>query len=69
MFNAKVLETFRNDTSPSNFSASVVSCSMVRPLLVVEENCQLRTSATWSHVPTGGLVKKFTFCTETPRPR
>lgn len=36
---------------------------MVRPLLVVEENCQLRTSATWSHVATGGLVKKFTFCT------
>lgn len=35
---------------------------MVRPLLVVEENCQLNTSATWSHVPTGGLVKKFTFC-------
>ena len=40
---------------------------MVRPLLVVEENCQLSTSATWSHVPTGGLVKKFTFCTETDR--
>lgn len=35
---------------------------MVRPLLVVEENCQLRTSATWSHVATGGLVKKLTFC-------
>ncbi len=34
-------------------------------LLVVEENCQLSTSATWSHVPTGGLVKKFTFCTDT----
>lgn len=50
-------------SSPSSFSASVVSCSMVRPLLVVEENCQLRTSATWSHVATGGLVKKFTFCT------
>lgn len=41
---------------------------MVSPRLVVEENCQLRTSATWSHVPTGGLVKKFTFCTETRRP-
>lgn len=41
---------------------------MVRPLLVVEENCQLRTSATWSHVPTGGLVKKFTFWTETTGP-
>lgn len=37
---------------------------MVKPLLVVEENCQLRTSATWSHVATGGLVKKFTFCAE-----
>lgn len=54
-------------SSPSSFSASVVSCSMVRPLLVVEENCQLRTSATWSHVATGGLVKKFTFCTATTR--
>lgn len=53
--------------SPSNFSASVVSCSMVRPLLVVEENCQLSTSATWSHVPTGGLVKKFTFCANTKK--
>lgn len=48
--------------SPNSFSASVVSCSMVRPLFVVDENCQLSTSATWSHVPTGGLVKKFTFC-------
>lgn len=34
---------------------------MLRPRLVVEENCQLSTSATWSHVPIGGLVKKFTF--------
>lgn len=56
-------------TSPSNFSASVVSCSMVRPLLVVEENCQLSTSATWSHVPTGGLVKKLTFCGDTTGPQ
>lgn len=62
------METFRHDTSPSNFSASVVSCSMVRPLLVVEENCQLSTSATWSHVPIGGLVKKFTFCTKRTSP-
>ena len=38
---------------------------MVRPLLVVEENCQLSTSATWSQVPTGGLVKKFTFWRDT----
>lgn len=29
---------------------------------MVEENCQLSTSATWSHVPMGGLVKKLTFC-------
>jgi len=36
---------------------------MLRPRFVVEENCQLSTSATWSHVPMGGLVKKFTFCT------
>lgn len=35
---------------------------MLRPRLVVEENCQLSTSATWSHVPMGGLVKKLTFC-------
>lgn len=59
------LKTLGNARSPSNFSASVVSCSMVRPLLVVEENCQLSTSATWSQVPTGGLVKKFTFCAQT----
>lgn len=46
---------------PKSFSASVVNCSMLSPRLVVEENCQLSTSATWSHVPIGGLVKKFTF--------
>lgn len=49
---------------PSSFSASVVSCSMLSPRFVVEENCQLSTSATWSQVPMGGLVKKFTFCTK-----
>lgn len=56
----------RQDTQtalPRSFSASVVSCSMLRPRFVVEENCQLSTSATWSQVPMGGLVKKFTFCT------
>lgn len=42
---------------------------MVRPLLVVEENCQLSTSATWSHVPTGGLVKKLTFWADKRRPQ
>jgi len=62
-----ILDTCRFIILPSNFSASVVSCSMVRPLLVVEENCQLNTSATWSHVPTGGLVKKFTFCERRPK--
>lgn len=55
------------ESSPNNFSASVVSCSIVKPLLVVDENCQLSTSATWSHVPTGGLVKKLTFCREKER--
>lgn len=46
---------------PKSFSASVVNCSMLSPRFVVEENCQLSTSATWSQVPIGGLVKKFTF--------
>lgn len=46
---------------PRSFSASVVNCSMLSPRFVVEENCQLSTSATWSQVPIGGLVKKFTF--------
>lgn len=41
---------------------------MLRPRFVVEENCQLSTSATWSHVPMGGLVKKFTFCTREHSP-
>lgn len=34
---------------------------MLSPRFVVDENCQLSTSATWSQVPIGGLVKKFTF--------
>lgn len=58
-------EKLWNENLPNSFSASVVSCSMVKPLLVVDENCQLSTSATWSHVPTGGFVKKLTFCRET----
>lgn len=46
---------------PSSLSASMFSCSWFKPLLVTEENCQLRTWDSWDHFACGGLRKNFRF--------
>lgn len=46
---------------PSSLSASMLSCSWFRPRLVMEENCQLRTSDSWDHFACGGVRKNFRF--------
>lgn len=46
---------------PKSLVPSMLSCSWLRPLLVMAENCQLSTSARCPHVQEGGLTKNDRF--------
>lgn len=56
-----------SDDSPRSLSPSMLSCSLLRPRLVIEENCQLSTSESWPQVTGGGLRKNDRFCKERGR--